>query len=65
MPESYKNVWNSKVRQNFTKITNAIEYSYTFFGPKSPLRSSVQRIQISFSFILLLFSIFFVTFDVI
>merc|ERR1719232_1491012 len=36
MPESYKNVWNSKVRQNFTRITNAIEYSYSYHhGPKS------------------------------
>ena len=36
MPEDDKDVWNSKVRQNFTRITNAIEYSYSYHhGPKS------------------------------
>ena len=30
MPKDDDVVWNSKVKQNFTRTTNAIEYSYSY-----------------------------------
>ena len=51
MPKDRKNVWDSKMKQNFTRITNAIEYSYSFMGPKPWTKNDASMIKFGVSFI--------------
>ena len=49
MPENANNIWDSKRKQNFTKITNAIEYSYSFMGVKSPIKNLATSVNFKIS----------------
>ena len=57
MPSDKKNVWGSSRKQNFTRITNAIEYEPYQRGPKSLARNDASENSWKFAIICFMCSI--------
>ena len=56
MPSHKKNIWGSSRKQNFTRITNAIEYEPYQRGPKSLARNAASENSWKFAVICFMFS---------